>query len=718
MVNFYRLIFAALLVCFSSLTFATIPKTINPDTPSFSAATLLTCKNLYSGYSTSANAVPSGESNLTSGIKYRLTCIASLPASNSPVGYLGFWWNQYSCPSGSVDNGATCTCAAPLMDDPTHTSCVPLYCIAPLVLNAAGTGCTTPPDCPSGQTASISGYPLGWFADNADGSCSSAGVYQAAQMSICVANGSKFCLADAQLTLGMCQSGAVAGRHLWTGNLSGPLNGSTCSGPGTAATMATPPPPPDEPCKGEQGTVNGVKLCIASLTPAAKAAAASAAAALAASNATAAALAAGKTSAEAAAAGAAASTAAAAASNAGATSATAAAAGSAAGSAAALGSTAAQAAGSATAAAAQATAAALANGSSSAVLTASVAAAREAATNAVTAAIAAGQTSQSAAAAGAAAGAAAAQAASLAASIAGSNAATAAAAAGKSLAEQSAASTAAATASATLAASQVASVKAAGDAALAAAVAAGKSAADTAAAVAAAQNAASAAAVTAAGTAASEAAAAAGKSLSDQQAAAAAAATLAAQSLNDAKAATAAALANAAAEKSKNDTKPTNAITEYCAENPAAALCKEAKDSTFSGSCGSDVKSVVVPACDGDAVSCAIAASSFQTNCALLSTLKPDDAASARASAALDGTDGINTDKMKTDATKIQIENFSQAGRGWGRSCPADPLIDVNGHSFTLPLSKICTPLQLLANAAVAITLLASLLWVLGSRNT
>jgi hypothetical protein len=162
------------------------------------------------------------------------------------------------------------------------------------------------------------------------------------------------------------------------------------------------------------------------------------------------------------------------------------------------------------------------------------------------------------------------------------------------------------------------------------------------------------------------------------------------------------------------DTQPQKS---FCQENPSSPVCKQADPSEFSGACGARL------ACKGDAIQCATAAAVFKTNCKIEDALKPDDALSAITTAAQSGADGQNTDAMKAAAAgaAVNVGSFDVTGKGWSRACPVDPVVEIafgDIRTFTLPFSKLCSPLQILSNAAVSLTLLASLLWVIGGRKT
>lgn len=162
----------------------------------------------------------------------------------------------------------------------------------------------------------------------------------------------------------------------------------------------------------------------------------------------------------------------------------------------------------------------------------------------------------------------------------------------------------------------------------------------------------------------------------------------------------------------KADTLPQSS---FCNENPSSPMCAEARFS--GGGCGAP------DSCSGDAVLCAIQAQAKATACKLEDVFKPDDGASSVGAAALSGADGINTDAMKVAAaaSPVNVGSFDSSGRGWSRTCPSDPVFEIpfgTATSWTMPISRICSPLGILANFGVGITLLASLIWVIGGRKT
>lgn len=99
----------------------------------------------------------------------------------------------------------------------------------------------------------------------------------------------------------------------------------------------------------------------------------------------------------------------------------------------------------------------------------------------------------------------------------------------------------------------------------------------------------------------------------------------------------------------------------------------------------------------------------------------PDTDSNSVINKALAGNDDYSMDKLKSEAQQVAVGTFDQAGLGWSHSCPADPEIPLNfggrSASFSIPFSRICGPLGILSLAGVGLTLLGSMVWVLGGRN-
>jgi len=101
-----------------------------------------------------------------------------------------------------------------------------------------------------------------------------------------------------------------------------------------------------------------------------------------------------------------------------------------------------------------------------------------------------------------------------------------------------------------------------------------------------------------------------------------------------------------------------------------------------------------------------------KTNCALFADVKAGDLGKD----VIDGTDGFNDGKLEGETTIVEVSTFDSSGYGWSRSCPSDPVIPINfgmgSTELTIPFSRYCSILKLLADAALAITMIGSLIFV------
>lgn len=145
---------------------------------------------------------------------------------------------------------------------------------------------------------------------------------------------------------------------------------------------------------------------------------------------------------------------------------------------------------------------------------------------------------------------------------------------------------------------------------------------------------------------------------------------------------------------------------DFCTNNPKSPMCLE---SSFSGTCGA------APSCTGDAIQCAMVQEQYRRNCQLY---EPDTDPNSAVNKALAGNDPGNVDAMKAAAAAapVGVGSFDFNGRGWSRACPQDPtflLPWAGGREWSLPFSKLCTPLGLAADVAVALTALGCALFVL-----
>lgn len=157
---------------------------------------------------------------------------------------------------------------------------------------------------------------------------------------------------------------------------------------------------------------------------------------------------------------------------------------------------------------------------------------------------------------------------------------------------------------------------------------------------------------------------------------------------------------NADGSTGQTATTKTESKSDFCTTNPKAAACADAS-SSFGGSCGAFT-------CDGDAVQCATARAVQQSQCE--SHIDQTDPMVTA------GTLARTSDFSRGDPRNggsVDVTSFDQTERYAG-SCPTDPVIAVMGKSITVPLSRGCTYLGWLGQAAVAVCLIAAARIALG----
>lgn len=150
---------------------------------------------------------------------------------------------------------------------------------------------------------------------------------------------------------------------------------------------------------------------------------------------------------------------------------------------------------------------------------------------------------------------------------------------------------------------------------------------------------------------------------------------------------------------------------DFCKQNPKNRNC-DGEGGSFGGQCSSGFT------CDGDAVMCAVALEQHKTNCKLLT---PDTDASSEYNKAINKTDGFDLKNMRDNAQQVNVGTFDSNGWGWSRSCPTDPQIVLpwaQNRVLSIPFSRMCDVLGLLSTAAVGLTLLGCLVWVIGGKKT
>lgn len=142
----------------------------------------------------------------------------------------------------------------------------------------------------------------------------------------------------------------------------------------------------------------------------------------------------------------------------------------------------------------------------------------------------------------------------------------------------------------------------------------------------------------------------------------------------------------------------------FCKENPGSTICKS---SSFGGSCAGGFT------CDGDAVQCAIAREQRARNCALYETVTPQSTAGNAALTAGDrpGDHPANSPTAEALDFSSRIDQTDRLGGG----SLADLVIPVSAlTAVTIPFSQLQTPLAMLGNLLVGVTMLWALFIVFG----
>lgn len=135
--------------------------------------------------------------------------------------------------------------------------------------------------------------------------------------------------------------------------------------------------------------------------------------------------------------------------------------------------------------------------------------------------------------------------------------------------------------------------------------------------------------------------------------------------------------------------------SEFCTANPRHPSCVSGEGS-FSGTCSAGFQ------CTGDAVSCAMSKAIHEMKCRLDPGTGTDTV-----KAALEGGTFGPTLPVQQKA----VGNFDQSNP-MGGSCPGDHTLSLAGASVVIPLSSVCSELQLMGNVLVAFTLLAATIFV------
>lgn len=139
--------------------------------------------------------------------------------------------------------------------------------------------------------------------------------------------------------------------------------------------------------------------------------------------------------------------------------------------------------------------------------------------------------------------------------------------------------------------------------------------------------------------------------------------------------------------------------SSFCKANPTANVCATS-NSSFAGSCSGGFT------CTGDAAQCAAARGIWEARCALtpLET-NAQNAAVVAGNAAITGLDPSTHPRLnKENKSAGTLDNTNP----FTNSCPADVSFHAVTGQVTVPLSSLCSSLQLLGYLAIAITLIVA----------
>lgn len=142
---------------------------------------------------------------------------------------------------------------------------------------------------------------------------------------------------------------------------------------------------------------------------------------------------------------------------------------------------------------------------------------------------------------------------------------------------------------------------------------------------------------------------------------------------------------------------------DFCKQNPELQICKKG---SFSGACNSSFQ------CEGDAIQCAVARDQHMRNCQFFDNETEE---SKLYGSEKKTTKGKITDLLEGNRTEdiSQRLNAVDTFLGGGGSCPADTVVDVAGHSFSLGWSGVCPYLAMLGNVLVVVASISAAFMVL-----
>ncbi|WP_230182087.1 virulence factor TspB C-terminal domain-related protein [Aquabacterium sp. CECT 9606] len=138
-------------------------------------------------------------------------------------------------------------------------------------------------------------------------------------------------------------------------------------------------------------------------------------------------------------------------------------------------------------------------------------------------------------------------------------------------------------------------------------------------------------------------------------------------------------------------------MSDFCAANPKAAVCKGDDESQWGGACAGGFT------CKGDAVQCAQAQASYDLSCSMKTD--PQNSTVFAGNSAI-GAGNRPDGHPANDAGVIPFQLSSMISSvpmfGSSGSCISDKTFTFVGSSYTLPFSSWCPYLQMLGAAFLA----------------
>lgn len=151
----------------------------------------------------------------------------------------------------------------------------------------------------------------------------------------------------------------------------------------------------------------------------------------------------------------------------------------------------------------------------------------------------------------------------------------------------------------------------------------------------------------------------------------------------------------------EKDKETTESMSDFCAKNPKAAICKAADEGRWSGSCSVGFQ------CSGDAVQCAQAEASWKSACASDVSGMTDQINDGTAAMAAGAASGLGipggSDAFDLGSRLSEVPLFGSSG-----GCPSDVSVNVGGTSYTIAFSAMCPQLQVLGVALMAFAYLVA----------